>query len=378
MTRTTLKFLFLESFYGGSHARFADGLVAASSHDIDLLTMPGQYWKWRMLGAALYFAETAPDLSGYDGLIVSDLFNLADFLAVRGPDCPPVLVYFHENQITYPQPPGDKGAFQTGMINITTALAGRRLIFNSEFHRRSFLKAIPFFLNKGRDCRPEKTTAAIAAKTGVIYPGIAPPAETPGKTSRMTDPPLIIWNHRWSFDKNYPLFFEVLYELAGRKIPFRLAVLGENDGRIPPEFAAARRDLNAAVVQFGYVETRREYLDWLQRGAIVVSTAEQENFGLAVLEAMVHGCIPLLPDRLAYPEIIPADCHEACLYQNRPELTRKLEAMLRDYDRYRPLSRILRRQAAACSWPRLIAAYDRELSRLAGHIPPDRSGRKNP
>ncbi|MFO8049832.1 MAG: DUF3524 domain-containing protein [Desulfosudaceae bacterium] len=136
MTRTTLKFLFLESFYGGSHARFADGLVAASSHDIDLLTMPGQYWKWRMLGAALYFAETAPDLSGYDGLIVSDLFNLADFLAVRGPDCPPVLVYFHENQITYPQPPGDKGAFQTGMINITTALAGRRLIFNSEFHRR--------------------------------------------------------------------------------------------------------------------------------------------------------------------------------------------------------------------------------------------------
>ena len=80
-------------------------------------------WRWRMLGAALLMINAIPPLDRYDGIIVTDLFNLADFKALVGQPCPPVLAYFHENQITYPQTPGDKGAFQLGIINITTALA---------------------------------------------------------------------------------------------------------------------------------------------------------------------------------------------------------------------------------------------------------------
>ena len=83
-----------------------------------------------MLGSALHFAENIPPLENYDGIVVTDLFNLADFKALVGPRCPPVLVYFHENQITYPQPPGDKGAFQLGIINITTALVADMVLFN--------------------------------------------------------------------------------------------------------------------------------------------------------------------------------------------------------------------------------------------------------
>ena len=364
-TASALKFLFLESFYGGSHARFADGLAAFSRHHIDLRTLPGRYWKWRMLGSALYFAETVPDMSGYDGLIVTDLFNLSDFLAIRGQNCPPVLVYFHENQVTYPPPPGDKGAFQTGMINISTALAARRLIFNSDYHRQAFLRAIPDFLAKGRDCRPAGTAAAVAAKAGMLYPGIRPPARPPAEAAPAGDPPLIVWNHRWAFDKNYELFLSVLNDLATNGIPFQLALLGQNDGRIPPAFAAAREKLQAAIVRFGYVKSRQEYRDWLRRGAIVVSTARQENFGLAVIEAMARGCLPLLPRRLAYPEILPPDCHQPCLFDGRGDLTRKLTDMLTAVADYRDIRRRVSRHAAAYCWPRIIDDYDRELENLA-------------
>ena len=53
---STLNTLFLESFYGGSHREFVDGLVQHSRHRIDLHTLPTRFWHWRMRGAALHFA----------------------------------------------------------------------------------------------------------------------------------------------------------------------------------------------------------------------------------------------------------------------------------------------------------------------------------
>ena len=93
-----MKFLFIETYYLGSHAHFVQGLSSYSSHDIDFVTMTGENWRWRMLGAALHIIDSIPPLDGYDGIIVTDLFNLADFKALVGQPCPPVLAYFHENQ----------------------------------------------------------------------------------------------------------------------------------------------------------------------------------------------------------------------------------------------------------------------------------------
>ncbi|MCK5784533.1 MAG: DUF3524 domain-containing protein, partial [Desulfobacterales bacterium] len=72
-----MKFLFIESFFIGSHALFAKGLSDHSSHTIDIIEMPGENYRWRMLGAALYLADNIPSIETYDGIIVTDLFNLA-------------------------------------------------------------------------------------------------------------------------------------------------------------------------------------------------------------------------------------------------------------------------------------------------------------
>jgi hypothetical protein len=52
----------------------------------------------------------------------------------------------------------------------------------------------------------------------------------------------------------------------------------------------------------GYIESPDEYRQHLTTVDIVLSTATQEFQGLAVMEAVQQGCIPLLPDRLCYPE----------------------------------------------------------------------------
>jgi glycosyltransferase involved in cell wall biosynthesis len=66
----------------------------------------------------------------------------------------------------------------------------------------------------------------------------------------------------------------------------------------------------------------------LSRCDLVVSTAIQENFGIAVVEAILAGCQPVLPDRLAYPEIIPPECHRSCLYADDHELFGRLARIL--------------------------------------------------
>jgi len=360
-----MRFLFIESFFQGSHRLFAEGLAACSSHEIDILSMPGENWRWRMLGAALHVVEAIPSLEPYDGLIVSDLFNLSDFKALVGQPCPPVMAYFHENQITYPQPPGDKGAFQLGIINISTALAADQVVFNSCFHQNAFLKAVPEFLDRGRDFRPGNIVRKIQKKSNVLYPGITLDEKKTTRAHRQTQPPLIIWNHRWGFDKNCETFVEAIEALEAKGLDFRLALMGENFGKIPEAFERAGRQLKTKILQYGYVTERPEYETWLQKGAIVVSTALQENYGMSMVEAMIMGCAPLLPNRLAYPEILPEAFHGHFLYNHKHDLVEKLTTLVADFQPCETILNQLAMEMRSFLWPNVVKEYDNSLEKLA-------------
>ena len=318
------RFLFLEPFFGGSHRDFAEGLVEHSRHRIDLVTLPSRFWKWRMRGASLHFFNKLDDLSPYDGLITTDLMSLSDFVSLCKGSCPPALVYFHEDQLTYPLAPGETMDVHFGFTDITTALAADRILFNSHSHLDSFLSALPGFLRMMPDYRPHWVIEAIRSKTDVLYPGCRFQAKEEVARFPESDPPLIIWNHRWEFDKNPEEFFSALDAVMARGIDFRLALLGENFANIPGTFDRARNRYGDRILQYGHVKTREEYLNWLTRGDMVISTARQENFGIAIVEAIRFGCIPILPFRLSYPEIIPDSFHEDFFYRGSDDLIEKI------------------------------------------------------
>lgn len=121
---------------------------------------------------------------------------------------------------------------------------------------------------------------------------------------------MILWNHRWEYDKGPAAFFAALDVLVESKLQFRLAVCGEQFSQVPEVFAEAHARLVEAGVKvecWGYLDTRAEYLELLRGATIAVSSADHEFFGISMVEAMHAGAYPLVPDRLAYPEIFPKE-----------------------------------------------------------------------
>ena len=357
-----MNILFLESFYGGSHREFADGLVQHSRHRIELHTLPARFWRWRMRGAALHFARAVARPADYDLLLVTDLLNVADLKAVWGAGCPPILLYVHENQLSYPTPAGEQKDFQFAFTDIASALAADVMVFNSRYHRDAYFAALAEVLRRMPEYQPAWVPEALAAKARVLYPGcrLPPPRDGAGA---LAGAPLVIWNHRWEFDKQPAAFFAALRTAQRAGVAFQVALLGENAQYVPKEFMAAREWLGERVVQYGYLPSREAYLAWLGRGSVVVSTAIQENFGISVVEAVAAGCHPLLPNRLAYPEVIPAACHDACLYDDDEELAARLTALLAN-----PPVEPPERLAAAMqrySWAQLTEPYDALLEECA-------------
>jgi len=359
-----MKFLFLEPFFGGSHRDFARGLTDHSRHDITLLTLPDRFWKWRMRGAALYFAQTIHPPVAYDGIVTTDLMSLSDLKMLLGPNLPPALVYFHENQITYPLAQGEMRDVQFGFTDITTALAADRVLFNSRTHFDDFFSALPAFLKMMPEFHPLWVIDAIKEKANILHPGCSFQAGEPEIEKPDVGPPLIIWNHRWEFDKNPVDFFAALDAVLNRGLEFRLALLGENFQKIPKPFISAKERLGDRIVCYGYEKSRKTYRNWLKKGAIVISTAFQENFGISMVEAIRHGCLPLLPDRLAYPEILPRMFHDRFLYASRRDLEEKLAALISGYGNFIGVRKPLARTMEKYAWELMAPRYDRELDEL--------------
>ncbi|MCF7949631.1 MAG: DUF3524 domain-containing protein [Spirochaetia bacterium] len=366
-----LNILFIEPFYGGSHKAFADGLAYYSQHNFTLFSLPARYWKWRMRGAALEVTRAIPKPQKFDLVCAASMLSLADLKALWGAACPPLIAYYHENQLNYPLSAGETRDFHYGFTDITTGLAADSLIFNSHYHRNTFFDELPGFLRHMPDTKPLWVVDALLPKSTVLYPGIeAPPApETADSAkadsragSQSSQGPLILWNHRWEHDKNPESFFNVLFSLSERGFRFRVALAGEQFKRYPAVFDQAKQRLADKIEHFGYLKSRTEYIHLLQRADIVVSTAYQENFGLSIAEAAAAGCSPLLPKRLAYPEIIPQEYHPFCLYNNDTELEKRLGELLSG--RCSPPAG-LPEAMQKYSWQTLIGRYDVLFSELA-------------
>lgn len=359
-----MKLLFIEPFFGGSHQQFAEGLKRHSSHQIDLVALPAVNWNWRFRGSALYFSKHIKTIEKYDGIITTNLMRLSDFKAYVRKQLPPVMVYFHENQITYPLAPKEKRNPHLCMGDISTALTADRILFNSDFHKTSFFGAVSEVIDNSPDFPSEWVLGDIQKKSGVIYPGCSFRMTTKEDVIKENEPPLIIWNHRWSYDKNAGDFFHALRILKKNNIDFKLAVLGENSEQIPDEFIRAEVEFKDNLICFGYAKSREDYIHWLQKGDVVISTAIQENFGIAVIEAMYYGCIPLLPDRLSYPEILPKAFHSDSLYKSQRDLIEKLSGVIQNCQLHKKKIQGLQNFLEKYTWEQNISTYDDAIEKM--------------
>ncbi len=361
--------LALEPWYGGSHRRFLDGLARHSGHDFRLATMSNRYWKWRMQGGAVTLAAKAREIAdeGFvpDVIFASSMVNLPAFLALTRDlfAGTPVVLYFHENQLTYPLREDEARDFTYAYINYLSALAADRVVFNSAFHRDEFFEALPELLRRFPDYTHLRTAQRLRDKSRVLHLGLDLDAlDAHAGRKRAGDPLIVLWNQRWEHDKNPEAFFRTMNRLDDAGCQFRLILAGERFEVQPPAFETAFRRYADRIIHYGYAEDIAEYAGLLHRADLVVSTARHEFFGVAMMEAIRCGCHPLLPRRLTYPELIPDQLHRPLLhapilYETDDDLFEIMRRILTGQERPLPES-VLAEIPEPFAWPIHVHAYD--------------------
>jgi len=202
-----MKILLLEPYFTGSHATWAEGYRQHSRHRVEILSMSGHYWKWRMHGGAITLARKflagnyQPDL-----LLATDMLDLTTFLSLTRQRTGglPAALYFHENQLTYPWSPTDRDVLQQrdnhySFINYASALAAGRVFFNSAYHRETFLSELKKFLKHFPDNNELATIDTLRERSTVLPLGMDLNRFNRPRPENLEPPDraVILWNHRW-------------------------------------------------------------------------------------------------------------------------------------------------------------------------------------
>ncbi|GGB93558.1 glycosyl transferase family 1 [Marinobacterium zhoushanense] len=316
-----MRILLLSAYDAVSHRYWRQGLVNAfPEHQWTVLSLPARYFSWRIRGNSLSwaFGERERLSQPYDLVIATSMVDLS---ALRGfvPSlaATPTLVYFHENQFDYPESGREYRSVEPQILNLYNALCADRVLFNSAYNRDTLLSGADALLRKLPDQVPPGLVDQIRARSQVLHVPLPDVAFLPHEP--VTGPLEMVWNHRWEFDKGPELLLAAVTELQAAQVPFRLHVVGQQFRSTPPVFEQLHQRLaqSGQLGCWGHIDGIGEYRRLLQRADVVLSTALHDFQGIAVLEAVAAGCRPVVPDRLAYPELFPDDCRYAEVDESR-------------------------------------------------------------
>jgi len=306
-----------------------------------------------------------------DLLLASDMLDLPSFLALtrRWTSSLLTAVYFHENQVSYPLDPEKRGqrprrSTRYALINVSSALAADAVFFNSEFNRRSFLDGLPEILASFPDFQELQSIDMIRGKSRILPLGLSlQEFDRWRPEKRLECPrPLILWNHRWEHDKNPRAFFRAMEILQDEGLPFSLALLGEPPLGDPSNFGTLRERFEDKIIQYGFVEERSRYGKWLWEADLLPVTSHHDFFGVSVAEAIYCRTEPLLPRRLAYPELLSETDAETCFYTSFRELLVRLRE--RVSLPLPPFDERLRAEIERFDWTRMAPQYDEAFEQL--------------
>ena len=359
--------LLVEPFLAGSHEAWANGWAAHSRHTITCVGHEGRYWRWRMRGAAVSLArevnDRAEEIGPIDVVVASNMLDLAGFagLARRVVGEARLVQYMHESQLSYPRQPGE--ALDSGLawMQWRGMVVSDEVWWNSAFHQRACLGALDDLLAEAPDHGHAHERAEIDAASWVLPPGVEYD-DLPARPREANPRPLIVSNQRWHHDKDVAAVVRAVQRLIDRGFDVDLAVVGDSSGGEAARIDPLLDGLGERVIARGLLE-RGAYLDLLARADIVVSAARGENFGIGVVEAVAAGAWPVLPDGLAYPEVIPEAFHGDCLY-GEGQLGRRLAATVEAVASGRAAPIGLAEAMAVHAWPAAAARLDDRIDGL--------------
>ncbi|CAF3767210.1 unnamed protein product [Rotaria socialis] len=332
--------LLIEGFYDGSHRSLIDLLHRVLSPRSMLITLPGNKWPWRARCSSLILSDLIPNNeNSFKYVFSSSIVNLSELISLRVDLLSAKkIIYFHENDLAYPKQneQQEKRDFQYGYNQILTALVADICLFNSLYNLNTFLDKLGPFLNRIPSPKPntQQIRQKIANKSKVFYYPLDKPTLSIQINTEKTGPLCIVWPHRWEHDKDPETFFSVILELYETySLEFKLIILGQSYGEQPSIFSEVLSRLPSNYIRhWGFIESKSDYEKLLREGDVVVSTALHEFFGVAMLEACRAGCIPIVPDRLAYTELYPNEQHR---YRTKTQLFNKLKEYCQKPDNLR-------------------------------------------
>lgn len=315
------KLILLNPYHKGSHAAFADSVAEMLQSDgawqVHTWTLPGAHWKWRMQGAAAHFAHELAEVSDADVIMTTDMCDVSRLRGLLPAPLRevPIVMYCHENQLTFPWSAGDPDLAQRidltyGMTNVMSALASDQIWFNSHFHLSTFIAAAKDLMKKMPDAHIDLNH--FEAKARVMYLPLPlrkrfGSGETLSLDRPMGRPVRILWNHRWSIDKGIDRFMGYLDAVAAAGIDFELILLGVGASHAESGWIKSFNKWRHCILHQGQLDNLADYGHWLKQTDILLHDPRQEFFGISVVEAMWHGVLPILPPSGPYPEYVPAE-----------------------------------------------------------------------
>lgn len=335
-----MRILLLSAYDTLSHRYWHQQLVEQfTEFTWTVLTLPPRFFNFRVRSnpVSWWLSEKERLKKNYDMVIAT---SMVDISVLRGlfPNlaATPLWLYCHENQFAYPtslyqqkrlhtqqerneQLPNQQELNQQNlevkMVFFYGCLCADTISFNSHWNRNTAIAGLKNLFAMFPEKWDSQLLTSIEKKSDVLPVPISSPAvqNRLGIANVDSKNLQLVWNHRWEYDKGPAYLYAFVCALAASEIVCTLHIVGQQFRQQPEAFkqiAELFKGLDSESLtlgRWGFIEPVEEYQQLLKESDIVLSTALHDFQGVAILEAVQAGCIPLLPNQLVYPELFEPD-----------------------------------------------------------------------